>query len=283
MTVSTKKYKILRVSDKIFMYVILIFVTIITIFPFYWMIATSIKPFDEIYTDNPSIIPKNITFENYDFVISYGYLNQLKNSVIISLTTAALNTIISLFGAYAVARIKFLGKNVLTRSILATYAMPYTLLVIPFFVIMLSLKLTNNLFSVILAMTTFTLPFTVLTLASYLQSIPIEVEEQALIDGCGRVDILFRIILPLAAPAIVAISMYSFVFSWNEYLYVIVLVSSEDLFTLPVGIASLLTSDIIPWGKMLAMSVLYAIPGMAFFAFLQKYLIAGLTKGALKY
>jgi multiple sugar transport system permease protein len=132
-------------------------------------------------------------------------------------------------------------------------------------------------------MTTFTLPFTVLTLASYLQSIPIEVEEQALIDGCGRVDILFRIILPLAAPAIVAISMYSFVFSWNEYLYVVVLVGSEDLFTLPVGIASLLTSDIIPWGKMLAMSVLYAIPGMAFFAFLQKYLIAGLTKGALKY
>lgn len=263
-------------------YGILIVVSLFAVFPTYWMLVTSVKPARDAYSLQPSLLPERVTLENYDFAFSWGYLRQLSNSIIVSLGTTALNLVITMFGAYGLSRFRFRGRQVLSRSILATYVIPSSLLVVPFFLVVTTLGLYNTFLAVILANVTFTLPFTVWTMAGYFESIPVDLEEAAMIDGCGRLGALFRIVFPLSVPGVVAVATFCFIYAWNEYLYVVALVGSESMFTLPLGLASLLTSDIVPWGKLMGMSVLYSIPGIVFFLFLQKYMVQGLVRGAVK-
>lgn len=269
-------------TNSILTYGILTVASIFAVFSTYWMLITSLKPDREVYSLNPSLLPEHITFLNYDFALSWGYLRQLSNSLIISSGTTALSLIITVFGAYGLSRFRFRGRKILSRTILATYVIPSSLLVIPFVFVIISLGLYNTFSGVILANVTFTLPFTVWTMAGYLASIPIDLEEAAMIDGCSRIEALFRVVLPLSLPGVIAIATFSFVNAWNEYLYVVALIDSETKFTLPLGLASLLTSDIVPWGKLMGMSVLYSVPGILFFLFLQKYMVQGLVKGAVK-
>jgi len=269
-------------TNSILTYGILMVASIFAVFSTYWMLITSLKPDKEVYSLNPSLLPEHITFLNYDFALSWGYLRQLSNSLIISSGTTALSLIITVFGAYGLSRFRFRGRKILSRTILATYVIPSSLLVIPFVFVIISLGLYNTFSGVILANVTFTLPFTVWTMAGYLASIPIDLEEAAMIDGCSRIEALFRVVLPLSLPGVIAIATFSFVNAWNEYLYVVALIDSETKFTLPLGLASLLTSDIVPWGKLMGMSVLYSVPGILFFLFLQKYMVQGLVRGAVK-
>ena len=269
-------------TNSILTYGILMVASIFAVFSTYWMLITSLKPDKEVYSLNPSLLPEHITFLNYDFALSWGYLRQLSNSLIISSGTTALSLIITVFGAYGLSRFRFRGRKILSRTILATYVIPSSLLVIPFVFVIIGLGLYNTFSGVILANVTFTLPFTVWTMAGYLASIPIDLEEAAMIDGCSRIEALFRVVLPLSLPGVIAIATFSFVNAWNEYLYVVALIDSETKFTLPLGLASLLTSDIVPWGKLMGMSVLYSVPGILFFLFLQKYMVQGLVKGAVK-
>nr|MDO8134067.1 carbohydrate ABC transporter permease [Candidatus Njordarchaeum guaymaensis] len=274
--------RIAVLTNSILTYGILTVASIFAVFSTYWMLITSLKPDREVYSLNPSLLPEHITFLNYDFALSWGYLRQLSNSLIISSGTTALSLIITVFGAYGLSRFRFRGRKILSRTILATYVIPSSLLVIPFVFVIISLGLYNTFSGVILANVTFTLPFTVWTMAGYLASIPIDLEEAAMIDGCSRIEALFRVVLPLSLPGVIAIATFSFVNAWNEYLYVVALIDSETKFTLPLGLASLLTSDIVPWGKLMGMSVLYSVPGILFFLFLQKYMVQGLVKGAVK-
>lgn len=263
-------------------YGILIVASIFAAFPTYWMFITSLKPIGEVYSLQPSLLPERVTLQNYVFALSWGFIRQLSNSIIISLGTTALNVALTIFGAYALSRFKFRGRNILSKSILATYMIPPSLLVVPFTIVVINLRLYNTFLAVIIANVTFTLPFTVWTMAGYLETIPIDLEEAAMIDGCNRIEALFRIVLPLAIPGLVAIATFSFIQAWNEYLYVVALIGSTSKFTLPLGLASLLTSDIVPWGKLMGMSVLYSFPGILFFLILQKYMVQGLVKGAVK-
>jgi len=274
--------RIAVLTNSILTYGILTVASIFAVFSTYWMLITSLKPDREVYSLNPSLLPEHITFLNYDFALSWGYLRQLSNSLIISSGTTALSLIITVFGAYGLSRFRFRGRKILSRTILATYVIPSSLLVIPFVFVIIGLGLYNTFSGVILANVTFTLPFTVWTMAGYLASIPIDLEEAAMIDGCSRIEALFRVVLPLSLPGVIAIATFSFVNAWNEYLYVVALIDSETKFTLPLGLASLLTSDIVPWGKLMGMSVLYSVPGILFFLFLQKYMVQGLVKGAVK-
>lgn len=274
--------RIAVLTNSILTYGILTVASIFAVFSTYWMLITSLKPDREVYSLNPSLLPEHITFLNYDFALSWGYLRQLSNSLIISSGTTALSLIITVFGAYGLSRFRFRGRKILSRTILATYVIPSSLLVIPFVFVIIGLGLYNTFSGVILANVTFTLPFTVWTMAGYLASIPIDLEEAAMIDGCSRIEALFRVVLPLSLPGVIAIATFSFVNAWNEYLYVVALIDSETKFTLPLGLASLLTSDIVPWGKLMGMSVLYSVPGILFFLFLQKYMVQGLVRGAVK-
>jgi ABC-type glycerol-3-phosphate transport system permease component len=271
-----------RLVNSTVIYGILLIALIFAVFSTYWMFATSIKPDEDVYTLKPSLIPIRFTFSNYDFALSWGFLRQLSNSLIVSGGTTILNLLVTIFGAYGLARFRFKGRNLLSRTILVAYVIPSTILVIPFVFVIISLGLYNSFAGVILANVTFTLPFTVWTMAGYLASIPVDLEEAAMIDGCGRMQALFRVVLPLSIPGVIAIATFSFITAWNEYLYVVALVDSESKFTLPLGLASLMTSDIVPWGKLMGMSVLYSVPGILFFLFLQKYMVQGLVKGAVK-
>ena len=268
--------------NSIITYGILIIASIFAVFPTYWMFITSLKPVGEVYSLQPSLLPERVTLQNYAFAVSWGFIRQLSNSIIISLGTTALNVALTIFGAYSLSRFRFRGRKILSRSVLATYVIPPSLLVVPFVIVIINLKLYNTFLAVVIANVTFTLPFTVWTMAGYLETIPVDLEEAAMIDGCNRIEALFRIVLPLAAPGVVAIAIFSFIHAWNEYLYVVALVGSGSMFTLPLGLVALLTSDIVPWGKLMGMSVLYSVPGVLFFMILQKYMVQGLVKGAVK-
>jgi len=274
--------RIKALANSVLTYVILGTVSVFSVFSTYWMFITSLKPDTDVYTLNPTLLPQHTTFLNYDFALSWGYLRQLTNSLIVSTGTTALSLLVTIFGAYGLSRFRFGGRKILSRTILATYVIPSSLLVIPFVIVIINLGLYNTYSAIILANVTFTLPFTIWTLAGYLASIPVDLEEAAMIDGCSRIQALFRIVLPPSIPGVIAVATFAFINSWNEYLYVVALVDSESKFTLPLGLASLLTSDIVPWGKLMGMSVLYSVPGILFFLFLQKYMVQGLVKGAVK-
>lgn len=275
-------HRVKALTNDVLTYVILVAASVFSVFSTYWMFVTSLKPDIDVYTLNPTLLPQHITFLNYDFALNWGYLRQLANSLIVSCGTTALSLIVTIFGAYGLSRFRFPGRKILSRTILATYVIPSSLLVIPFVIVIINLGLYNTYSAIILANVTFTLPFTVWTLAGYFASIPVDLEEAAMIDGCSRIQALFRIVLPPSIPGIIAVATFAFINAWNEYLYVVALVDSESKFTLPLGLASLLTSDIVPWGKLMAMSVLYSVPGILFFLFLQKYMVQGLVKGAVK-
>ncbi|MEM4310799.1 MAG: carbohydrate ABC transporter permease [Nitrososphaerales archaeon] len=268
------------------LYFVLAFILLFEIFPIYWLGLTSVRPIEELLDPQPW--PKNPTARAYVTVVTLDYFQiehfhrQLLNSIIIALATAGFSMFVSSLGGYSLARIRFPGNTIVSKAVLFTYIMPPSLLAIAFFDIMNIYGLVNTYPSVIIAMTVFTTPFGLWIMKQAIRSIPIEVEESALIDGANRVTIFFRIIIPLTAPVLVALATYSFIQAWNEYLYVLVLMSDARMFTAPVAIASLLQVDEIPWALVSAMSIVFSIPPVIFFYALQKYMVAGLTRGAVK-
>lgn len=269
-------------------YIAVIIILLFSLFPIYWMFLTSIKEYKDLL--NPSIFVSKVTFENYIELISSSHTlttaaNLYKcivNSVIIALGSVALSLSISIFFGYSLARINFKFKKIVSNTSLFVYILPPSFLAIPFLVHMSALKLVNSLTSVILAETIFTIPFCSWILREQFSSIPKEIEESASIDGCGKLRILFRIVLPLSAPTIVATAMYVFIRAWNEYQYALILLYSRDLWTLPLFLTTFLASDVVPWGILMAASILYAFPPLIFYYIMEKYMIKGLFAGAVK-
>lgn len=267
-------------------YLIVAALLVWALFPIYWMFLTSIKGPEELFS--LSLIVTKPTLENYYLVVTQKHDKtgefwiQLANSIVVAVGTVVLTLLIASFTAYGLARTKFRGNNAVRRLTLFTYIIPTSFLVIPFFILMVNYGLIDNLLSVIIATTTFASPFSIWVLHEYFVALPIEIEEAALIDGAGRLSIFWRIILPLAKPALVAIATYAFIYAWNEYLYVLVLMSSTTKWTIPLSIGSMLTSDDVPWGVMMSMSVIYSLPPLIFYALFKRHLVAGLAAGAVK-
>jgi multiple sugar transport system permease protein len=258
------------------------FIITVTLFPVYWMITGSFKTFDEL-ADPKLIIPPNLSLKNYYDVLSdWSFLIQIKNSILLAVGTATLTLVLAVPAAYSLARIKFKGIKFFTRSILFTYLIPSSILIVPYFKIISSYGLYNTYVAVILVDTVFTTPFCILILKEYFGSIPKEIEESAFIDGANIKDVIFRITLPLSAPALAAIATFAFLYSWNEYLYIIVLMGSSDMFTVPVGLGAKIASDIMQYVSAFAMSTLFTVPSVIFYLLIEKYLVAGLTVGAVK-
>lgn len=265
-------------------YLILIIIIIVDLFPLYWMISSSFKTYDELF--NPKILfPTRLAIENYLnalFGFEGSFFIQMKNSIILAVGTAALAMFIAIPSGYALARLTFRWKKLFMRSILFTYVVPSTFLVVPYFALMSFYRLYNTYFALILADTVFTLPYCVLVLMEYFRSIPKEIEESALVDGATVFNIILRITIPLSAPALAAIATFAFLYSWNEYLYVIVLMGSSDMFTVPVGIGARIAGDTFSYGPMFAMATIFAIPSIIFYLLIERYIVSGLTAGALK-
>lgn len=254
-----------------------------TLSPFYWMIVTSLKTHDEIYGTEATLWPQAPTLESYVtlfFDTPYGLF--FRNSMIVALATTLLSLLLSSLAAYAIARLKFRGRGLVARGMVYMYLVPQSMLFIPLFAIMVGSGLDNTLQGLVLSYLGFTVPFCTWLLLGYFLSIPVELEESALVDGCSRIGVLFRIVLPVSLPALAVVAFFSFTLAWNEFLYANVFNSDVNVKTIPTGIANFIVEDVFFWGPIMASTFLSAIPPLIVYFIFQRWLITGLTMGAVK-
>jgi multiple sugar transport system permease protein len=256
---------------------------LIVVFPFYWMTITSFKSEEQMRSLASMFWPRPVVLENYgqllaktEFVSWYG------NSVIVAVTSTLVATAIGTVGAYALARLRFLGRGFMASATLITYLVPPSILFIPLYKQIQGMGLANSLAGLIAAYPSFTVPFVTWLLMGYFESIPEELEEAAMIDGATRFGAFRRIVLPLAAPGLLAAALYAFTQAWNEFLYALVFITDGRLRTLPVGLASFITGDVYGWGYLMAGAVLTTLPVIAAYIYLQRYMVEGLTAGSVK-
>ena len=270
-------------SKNILFYFALILIFIIFFFPFFWIISSSVKSPEEIISKSPTYIPLSFTIEHYyKLLISSDILQYLYNSLIVSFFSMIISVTLSLFAAYGLHKLKFYGNQLVEHSLLVTYAFPGVILLIPMYLMLSKIGLLNTYFALIIINVTFASPFAVWMLKAFFKMIPKEIEEAAYIDGASRIRILLNIVLPLASPGIASIAIFCFVISWTEYMFASILISGDDLRTIPVGLASIVGQYQIDWGFLLAGATLASLPVILLFVFVGKYFVSGLTDGAIK-
>ena len=256
---------------------------LVVLFPFYWMTITSFKSEDQMRSLVSMFWPRPFAIDNYrqllartDFASWYG------NSVVVAVSSTLLATAVGTIGAYALARLRFLGRGFMASATLITYLVPPSILFIPLYAQMRNLGLANSLGGLVAAYPSFTVPFVTWLLMGYFESIPEELEEAAMIDGATRFGAFYRVVLPLSAPGVLAAALYAFTQAWNEFLYALVFITDGRLRTLPVGLASFITGDVYGWGYLMSGAVLTTLPVIAAYIYLQKYMVEGLTAGGVK-
>ncbi len=270
-------------TGAILAYVILAFVVLYTLTPYLWMVFTSLKSDSEAVRIPPTLWPKDLTFDAYLQILIWGdFLRWFLNSTIISLGTAVLSTMIGSFAAYGFSRFKFRGRAALMGLILGSQMLPGVLLVGPYFKMLSAVGLYNTYIGLILAFTSITLPFSTWMLKGFTDTVPEELDDAALIDGCTSVEAYFRVTLPLITPGMVATVIFAFLLSWGDLLWVLVLTSGEKMTTVTLGLTRLVTQFRIIWPQLMAGSLIGALPPLILYMLLQNYLIQGLTAGAVK-
>jgi ABC-type glycerol-3-phosphate transport system permease component len=252
-------------------------------FPFLWMVSTSFKPPAEVFAQPPAFIPEDPTWENFRRLFTAtNFLIYFKNSLIVSGLAVVLTMVVSAAGAYSLTRFSYLGREKIAGLILCTYMFAPIMVVIPFFILVKKLGIENTHFALVLAFTSFCLPFTLWLMRAFFATIPLELEEAALVDGAGRVRALIYVVLPLALPGIIATSIFTFILAWNDYIFTRILITSDELKTLPVGVQDLFHSALIDWGLIMAAGMMITLPALLFFLSVQRYLIRGWGAGGVK-
>ena len=267
----------------IFLSLSLFLIIIIFFFPFFWIITSSFKSPEEIIATSPTIIPRSFTLEHYNKILfNSDFFIYLKNSLIVSFSSMVISIILSVSAAYGLHKLKFYGNKFVEYSLLVTYAFPGVILLVPIYLLFAKVNLLNSYFALIIVNVLFATPFAVWILKAFFKLIPNEIEEAAYIDGASRYIVISRIIVPLAAPGIASVAIFCFIISWTEYLFASILISGDDLKTLPVGLAGIVGQYQIDWGFLLSGAVLASLPVILLFLFIGKYFISGLTEGAVK-
>ena len=251
--------------------------------PYAWMFLTSIKPPEELYTKVVRYWPSHPTLEGYRLLMgTTPFLIYMRNSGIVAVSTCAVALAAAVSAAYCFSRFRFRGKEILLFGFLVTQLFPSVLLVLPLFLIMRSLGILNTPPALILAHSTFAVPFATWLLTGFFNAIPRELDEAATIDGCTRLQIFRYVLLPLSAPGLAAALTYIFIYSWNEFIYAMTFTADLRARTLPVGLQTFMGEFIIRWDLLTAGGVITALPIVFFFMLVQRQLIAGLTAGAVK-
>jgi multiple sugar transport system permease protein/raffinose/stachyose/melibiose transport system permease protein len=264
-------------------YALLIALVVPAVFPFYWMAISSIKPEPELFAVSPSLAPGTFSTEFYDrLLIGTPFWRYFLNSLIVAGATMVLVCVVAVFAAYALARFRFGAREPFALSLLIGQMFPSVLLAIPLFVILSQVGLLDSYAGLVVAYLTFALPFTTWMLRGYFMSVPEDLEEAAMIDGCSRMGAMLRITLPLTAPGIAATAILGFMLAWNDYLFAAILLNQEELKTLPIGLSGYISPWRIDYGVLMSGSVMATIPVVLFFILVQRYIIAGLTAGAVK-
>jgi len=272
------------VNQILFPYVPLIILLVLLLFPFYWMVLTSLKNLGETFNLSQPLVVKQPTLENYAWLFAKSQFPRWAlNSIVVTVSTTIFSLIVSVAAGYAIAHLRFAGAAVIGILIFITYLVPRTLLFIPVTVVTQQLGVYGKLSSLILVYPTFVIPFCTWLLSGYFRTLPLEPEECAMVDGCSRVGAILRITLPLAVPGILTAAIFGFTLSWNELLYAIVLVNGEANRTLPVGLVNnLINRDTYMWGPLMAGSVLGSVPVALFYFFFMDLYVSGMTAGAVK-
>jgi multiple sugar transport system permease protein len=253
------------------------------LFPFYWVLITSFKTTNQISQRQSIFWPNPPTLSQYqELIFGSRFLVWLGNSILVASLATIISVAIAALAAYALTRLKFLGAGLLTTAILITYLLPGTLIFIPLYQTLSDMGLINSYGALLVTYPTFLVPFATWVLIGYFRSIPVELEEAAMIDGASRLYAFVRITLPLAAPALLSVALFAFTNAWNEFLFAFVFITSESLRTLPIGLQSMVVGDILPWGELMAASLLTAIPVAILYMYAQRFLVGGLTVGAVK-
>ena len=259
-------------------------IVLVVIFPLIWMILTSIKPQTELFRIPAAFWPSAITFEHYQTLIEETpFLTYFRNSVILSSSTTLIVITVAVAGAYSLTRFAYPGRERLAVLVLFTYLLPSVVLVLPLYLAMVKVGIANSLFSLVVAYTTFALPYALWLLRSFMASMPEELEWAALVDGASRMGAFIDVVLPQALPGIVSTALFTFIVTWNEYFYALILVNTDEARPLTTGVITMLvTSFNIEWSLLMAASVAMSLPLIIIFVFLQSYLVKGFAGTGVK-
>jgi multiple sugar transport system permease protein len=262
---------------------VLALILAIVFVPMYWIVVTSFKTGRQILLSQNVYAPQPFTVENYLYLFEESrFALWFRNSAITATASTLLSLLIGTAGAYALTRLRFAGRRSLGAIVLVTYLVPPGLMFIPLYQTFIRIGYTDSLGTLILAYPTFLVPFVTWLLMGFFRSIPRQLEEAALVDGATRVQALVHVVLPLAAPGLLAAGLFCFTLSWNEFLYALIFIADDSLKTLPVGLSEFVVSDFAFWGQLMAAAALASLPVIVVYIYLHKYMVQGLTAGAVK-
>ncbi|KQT83074.1 carbohydrate ABC transporter permease [Aurantimonas sp. Leaf443] len=272
-----------RLAGTIGFYALVVAIVLFSVFPFYYAILTSLKAGTDIFRID--YLPRSFSLENYYGVLSSGtFLRNVLNSLIVAVSVVAISLFLAVTAAYALARVNFRGRGLLLMTILAVSMFPQIAVLAGLFEMIRAMGLYNTLFALIFAYMIFTLPFTVWVLTTFMRDLPVEIEEAAIVDGASPFTIITRVFLPLMWPALVTTGLLAFIAAWNEFLFALTFVANNDTRTVPVAIALLsgASEQEVPWGTIMAASVVVTVPLIVLVLVFQRKIISGLTAGGVK-
>lgn len=252
-------------------------------FPILWMVFSSLKSNTEIFSLPPTLLPKDFTIKAYESIFSDPVkIRFFLNSYFVAGVVVLLTLVVATLAAYCFSRYNFVGKKVLNLLVISTQTVPPITLLIPYFGLVVFFGIYNTYMALILTYMVFTLPYAILLMTGYLNTLPKELDEAVLVDGGSSWTALWRVIVPISIPGIVATAVYTFLLSWNEFLFALTLTKSMEMRTVPIGISLLMGQHAFEWNEMMAMSVLGSLPLLLLYLFAQRYFLAGMTAGSVK-
>jgi len=255
----------------------------VALFPLYWLLKIAVTPTQLLYGEGVRMWPSATTVENFSFVLlNSRFPAYFGNSVLVSGLTALTVTLAATGAGYALSRFRFRGKSAVSFFLLLTQMFPLVMLIAPIYRLMTPMGLVDSRIGLVVVYTAFNVPFATFLMQSFLDGIPAELEEAAMIDGCTRFQALRRVIVPITLPGIAATLGFVFTAAWSELLFALMLISSDERMTFPVGLLTFISKFSVDWGQMMAAAVMALIPAVLFFALVQRYLVQGLTAGAVK-
>lgn len=277
-------FKVKKKLTGIGRFLVLTIFLLFVVLPIYWLIVTAFKTAPEIINaQEVTYFPKTFTLSNFNELFKmYNYWQLLKNSLIVSVSTGICITLLSILGGYGLARYNFRGKGSMVIFFLITQMIPGILVIIPLYVILTQAGFIDTLFGLFIFYLIANLPFCVITMRSFFVRIPYSLEEAAQVDGCTKIETILKIVIPIMFPGIVAVFVFAFIGAWNELIAGTIFINSPELWTIPVGLKTLIGKYDVNWGVLMAGGVLALLPTAVMFAFMQKFVVEGLTAGAVK-
>lgn len=264
-------------------YTYLTILAIIAAFPLVWILLSSVKGKGEMIGDPTAFFPKSLTLDNFRTVLEQLHFgSNIANSIVVAVSTTLIAITISALGAYGVVRFFPKFGKAMTRVLITTYMFPPILLAVPYSIIMGKAGLMNSRVGLVIVYLSFSVPYAIWLLVGFFQTVPLEIEEAARVDGANKLQVFGQVVLPIVAPGLVAVAIYTFINAWNEFLYSLILMNSSGKMTVAVALKSLEGQEVLDWGVMMAASAMVVIPSVVFFMLIQKKIAGGLAQGSIK-